>query len=164
MKRLLLLTAAGVVALLLLWWIFDKPMAAIGSNVSETVNADLERVENLIIIEGLSHDAEPVTAAGDQDTQGKIIIDNSFVSNTGKAMSPSHRSTASEVKKSKREVGHNVQELKALKRKDSRWHLTEYRIRRGDNLWEIARRFNTDYRLIISINNITRPDMLRVRA
>jgi len=161
MKRLLLLTAAGVVVVLILCWIFDTSIAATGSNVSETVNADFERVENLIIIEGIRHDAEPVTASGDHEPQGKIIIDNSFISDPEKSVSPSHKGQEGVVRKSEPGIQHSADALKSLKRKDSRGHITEYTIRRGDNLWEIAQRFDTDHRLIITVNNITRPDMLR---
>ncbi|HQP49608.1 MAG TPA: hypothetical protein PKX12_12820, partial [Spirochaetota bacterium] len=65
MKRILLCTAAGVIALQLLYWIIDRPAVGIGGNVSAAVNADLERVENLIIIEGLNHETEPAAPSGE---------------------------------------------------------------------------------------------------
>lgn len=154
-------TAAGVIALLLLYWIIDRPAGGIGGNVSAAVNADLERVENLIIIEGLNHETEPAAPSGEGDTQGKIIIDNSFVATQKHAAPVSSKNSAVETRKSATETHDADREWKALKRKDNRWHLTEYTIRRGDNLWGIAQRFDTDHRLIISINNITKPDMLR---
>ncbi len=154
-------TAAGVIALQLLYWIIDRPAVGIGGNVSAAVNADLERVENLIIIEGLNHETEPAAPSGEGDTQGKIIIDNSFVTTQAHDAPVSSKNSAVETQKSAPETHDADREWKALKRKDKRWHLTEYTIRRGDNLWGIAQRFDTDHRLIISINNITKPDMLR---
>lgn len=159
-----MLSAAGIVALIFLCWIFKSPTAVGEGNVSESVNAELERVENLIIIEGLRHDAEPGSDSEDQGTRGKIIVDNSFLSGSGKRIIPSGNDTKSETKRSAavtQSAAGETREFKELKRKDRRWHLTPYKIRRGDNLWEIAQRFNTDHRLIITINNITRPDMLR---
>ncbi len=47
-----------------------------------------------------------------------------------------------------------------LRKKDARWHTREYTIRRGDNLWTVARKFGVDHRLIIRINDIKNPDAL----
>ncbi|MCL2025682.1 MAG: M23 family metallopeptidase [Leptospirales bacterium] len=50
-----------------------------------------------------------------------------------------------------------VEELRA---NDARWHLTSYTIKAKDNLWSIARKFETDHKLIIQANNIKNPSHL----
>jgi len=39
--------------------------------------------------------------------------------------------------------------LKDLRAKDQRWHVSDYTIKRGDNLWSIARKFGTHHVIII---------------
>lgn len=47
-----------------------------------------------------------------------------------------------------------------LKKKNSRWHVTKYRIKKHDNLWVISKKFDVSHKLIIKINNIQNPGRL----
>lgn len=51
--------------------------------------------------------------------------------------------------------------LKKLQETDRRWHLSSYRIRRGDNLWKIAEKFDISHRLIMKFNDLSKPDLLK---
>lgn len=106
---------------------------------------EFELIENAIIIHGITEE-EPEEIVED-DKKGKIIYDNQF----------------EEAEKNVKKVrAHNLfeHEFNLLCKKDIAWHLTPYTIRKGDNLWSIARRFKTNHQLIIKANNITNPDML----
>jgi murein DD-endopeptidase MepM/ murein hydrolase activator NlpD len=110
---------------------------------------DVDLIENAIIIDGLSMTSNK-PAADDDAKDGELIYDDSFddsiieksVSKNGKAAS-------------KNEI------LGELRKKDSRWHYTNYRIRKNDTLWGIAKKFSTSHKLIISANGITGPNQIR---
>ena len=109
-------------------------------------DTNFEKLENSIIINGIVEDAGQARVETDTE-EGRIIIDDNFLAEeTAVDKSPADS-------RFEREFGD-------LRRKDARWHLTRYRIRTGDNLWSIARRYNIDHRLIIKANGINNPDML----
>lgn len=51
--------------------------------------------------------------------------------------------------------------INELKKKDNRWHMSRYRIRKDDSIWNIARRFHVDHRLIIRANNLKKANSIR---
>jgi len=110
---------------------------------------DFEKIENSIIIHGITkEEEEDDTPEAGVTSPGRIVIDNNF-----DAASPGEPDTDAHVT--------FKSEYERYRRQDPRWHLSKYTIRNGDNLWTIARRFNTDHRLIIKANDISDPDMLK---
>lgn len=51
--------------------------------------------------------------------------------------------------------------MQELKRKDPRWHMSKYTIRKNDSIWKIASRFGVSHRLIIQANDLKDPDTVR---
>jgi len=107
---------------------------------------NFEKLENSIIINGIIEDAGQSQVEADAE-EGRIIIDDDFIAGDPVMDKAPGDSTFQK-------------EFRDMMRKDSRWHLTRYRIRTGDNLWSIARRFKIDHKLIIKANGINNPDML----
>jgi len=107
-------------------------------------------IENSIIIHGLRMES------------GKIIelpeFGNDF--KTTRETKQNKRSQKEDNIRHDEENSTGGKYLESLKKQDIRWHSTEYRIRSGDTLWDIARRFNTGTTHIIRINNIHKPDLL----
>ncbi|MGQ9844027.1 MAG: peptidoglycan DD-metalloendopeptidase family protein, partial [Spirochaetota bacterium] len=62
------------------------------------------------------------------------------------------------TKSKKNEKGYDIEQLK---KKDKRWHHTKYQIKKNDNIWKIAQKFNTSYKLILLANSIENPDILK---
>jgi murein DD-endopeptidase MepM/ murein hydrolase activator NlpD len=114
-------------------------------------------LENSIIIRELKMDSDtpPEDHEGDiPGSGGQIIYDDDFddrIVDDNDLEKPAREKPVKPKRKTR---------LKDLQKKDSRWHLTRYRIRKNDNLWKIAKRFGVSHRLIIRINNINDPDML----
>ncbi len=112
-------------------------------------------LENSIIIRELKmeSDTPPEDNEGGADNSGRIIYDDDFDDSIN---SNDRENSVREVPgKSKKSTI-----LKDLQKKDGRWHITRYKIRKNENLWKIAKRFGISHRLIIRINNINDPDML----
>ncbi len=116
-------------------------------------SSDVLNIENAIIIEGIEMESK-IPMADEVPGEGQIIFVDGFVDTT-------HENdvavTKNKVNSSDEEAGDI---LKSLREKDSRWHLSRYRIRKNDNLWNIARRFGATSGDIIRINRIKNPDML----
>jgi len=111
-------------------------------------------LENSIIIEKLKMDGRESFSrdATDYLPNGEIIYDNNF-ENTIVDYDKIH--------KSKHKFSNNKKILFRLRKKDRRWHISTYRIKSGDNLWKIAKKFNINYTLIIKYNNIKNKNALR---
>ncbi len=112
---------------------------------------DFEKIENSIIVHGITKEEVEEESAPEAEgaAPGRIVYDNFF---------DAHGPEETEID------AHALfkAEFNRYRRKDPRWHLSKYIIRRGDNLWSIAKRFNTDHRLIIKANDIRDPDMLKM--
>jgi murein DD-endopeptidase MepM/ murein hydrolase activator NlpD len=110
---------------------------------------DVDVIENAIIIDSLSLTTNK-PLEDDDSKDGNVIYDDSFddsiieksISKNGKILS-------------KDEI------LDQLKRKDSRWHYTNYKIKKNDSLWGISRKFSTSNKLVIRVNQIKGPDQIR---
>jgi murein DD-endopeptidase MepM/ murein hydrolase activator NlpD len=106
---------------------------------------NISDIENAIIIKGIESEFD-----GLENSEGSIIYDNSF----NEITTPKNdKDNTQENKKSDNLI--NI-----LKKSDSKWHNTLHRIRKGENLWSIAKKYNTDYKNIISVNNINNPNRL----
>ncbi len=108
-------------------------------------------IENSIIIRELNMDSREDGLS--ENSSGQILFDDSFIQ-PGKT----RKIKASRVVRKKSPQRHSI---KYLQKKDSRWHLSRYQIRRGDNLWRIADRFDVSHRLIIQYNDFSNPDHLK---
>ncbi|TFH42240.1 MAG: M23 family metallopeptidase [Chrysiogenales bacterium] len=114
---------------------------------------DPMKLEDAIIIHGIRMESDTPPADQDDDGEGQIIYDDSF----GDTVIDYGR--LKKVKK-KTEVW-GLGSFEKLKKEDSRWHLQPYTIRKNDNIWKIARRFGVHQHVIISVNGITNPDMVK---
>jgi len=86
------------------------------------------------------------------EINGMILYDDDFM--------PAQREAETRPAKKENTVS-SESVLKELKEKDPRWHTIAYTIKRGDNLWSIAKKFGTDHRSIIGINEIKNPESLK---
>ena len=117
----------------------------------DSVVKDELDLENGIIINGLTMESDNPPVEVNTEHSGEIVYDDSFddsftVASAGKKAGKKRISTISLIDR--------------LKKKDSRWHLTTYTIKKNDNLWNIAEKFETNHRLILRANPIKNPDHL----
>ncbi|MCU0822309.1 MAG: peptidoglycan DD-metalloendopeptidase family protein [Spirochaetes bacterium] len=151
-------------------WAFILILPATGKNKDKSPAADdMEKVENNLIIDGLKLNSEKPPVDSDTDIQkGTIVYDDTFDDNItrfDKSDKNSRRKT--EEKRNSKKSPSRPDDAKPekiidrLREKDKRWHLIRHRISGGENLWDISKKYDTDYRLIIRINDIRNPDKLR---
>ncbi|MBN2160081.1 MAG: M23 family metallopeptidase [Spirochaetes bacterium] len=116
---------------------------------------DPVKLEDAIIIHGIQMESDTPEADVEEERTGRILYNDAFddaiidyervkKKRDSRVASPGGRS-----------------DFKKLRAGDRRWHLTRYRIRKNDNLWKIAKRFGVHQHMIISINEIKNPDMLK---
>lgn len=148
MKKYVLIAAVGAVAItgsILLHHILS----------SRVNNNDPVRLEDAIIIHGIKMTSDTPLSDTDEDAEGQIIYDNSF------------DDTIIDYDRIKQQKGtvrtrnDVMADYAKLRARDKRWHLQRYQIRKNDNLWKIAKRFAVHQHLIIGVNDITNPDMLK---
>jgi len=126
--------------------------SAYSKNSSE--NSEKINIEDAIIIRGINVDSPYSSENTDNEAlSGSIIYDSHFEDSLSKRVSKKNK------KKPLKKITHNWS-IERLRKKDSRWHLISYRIKKNDNLWNIARRFGLDHRIIIRLNKIKSPDCL----
>lgn len=114
-----------------------------------------DKLEDAIIIHGIQMDSDTPLAESDEESVGRIIYDDTFGDTIIDYDRVKHGKGKTVI--SKREM----KEFDRLRAKDRRWHMCRYKIRKNDNLWNIARRFGIHQHLIISINSIDDPDRLK---
>lgn len=122
------------------------------------VEEDLD-LENAIIIEGIKMDD---SGDGEEEFFGEIIYHNDIETEVD-SVKPAKQKKSSPVKqaaKIKTPAKSKISFIDELKSEDAKWHLTSYKILKNDNLWKIARRFDTDYKYIIKVNDIKNPSHL----
>ncbi len=158
MKKFKLIAFISIPLLIILSIVLIK------ANNSRIEKDALENIENSIIIKGIEPDSDDIIEANTTDPDGGVIIYNDsfddLIENTGKATADNYANKDSSSSKISTfdEYKNNI--ITKLKAKDKRWHLTSHRIRKGENLWLIAKKFNTNYKLIIKANEINNPDVL----
>jgi murein DD-endopeptidase MepM/ murein hydrolase activator NlpD len=106
-------------------------------------NYGLEDIENAIIIKGLEPGSDNFLNYSDNNQEGAIIYNDLIDDKILKDKS---------VKKDKF--------INILRKQDNKWHLTLYKIKRNENLWSIAKKFEIDYKIILKSNNINIPNLL----
>jgi murein DD-endopeptidase MepM/ murein hydrolase activator NlpD len=110
----------------------------------DAVHRDILDLDDSIIINGLKmNDSESIESNG----RGGIVYDDSFFPESQNAIQDSSSKTKGRT-------------FDDLVKRDNRWHYTEYTVKKHDTIWDIARRFNTDYKLIINSNTVSDPGML----
>lgn len=132
---------------------------ALSGNVSlkggEPIKMESVDLEDAIIIRELKMTSEKAPDDDEDDdaeSRGRIIYDDDFKSTVEGLRNGAGRAMNKGDKK--------VSLMDELRKKNPRWHLTEYKIRKNDNIWNIAKKFRVGHRLIIEANDITHPDML----
>lgn len=119
----------------------------IASAFENSNSKELSDVENAIIIKGIESGEDNIQNDSIINSlKGSIIYNDSF-----NIISPN---------KKKNYITKNENIITKLQMQDSRWHLTSYRIKKGENLWSLAKKFNTDYKTIIKVNDISEPNRL----
>ena len=116
---------------------------------------DAIRMEDAIIVHGIKMETESPPADSEDESEGQVIVDDSFedtIIDYDKLKSQNNASST--IKK-------EMKEFELLKATDRRWHLRRHRIRKMDNLWKIAKRYGVHQRVIIGINGIRNPNMLK---
>ncbi len=142
-------------------------------NFSTEDMGNVEKVEDLIIIDGIKMFSDSPLEDEDPDLSlGKIIYDDSFnntVIDYDPAKEKNNRATKGDRllghSRDKKQIIHTPFDkslIRQLKMKDKRWHITSHRIKRGENLWNISLKYKTDHILIIKTNYIKNPDMLKI--
>ncbi|MEJ5360690.1 MAG: M23 family metallopeptidase [Spirochaetota bacterium] len=126
--------------------IADKPQ----NNNKKIASSNLSSVENKLIVDGIKmeDDTPPVEA------EGEVIFDDNFDDDIDLA----NTVVVDPPKSKKKEKSYDINELK---KKDKRWHHTKYQIQKNDNIWKIAQKFDTNYKLLLLANNIDNPDILK---
>jgi murein DD-endopeptidase MepM/ murein hydrolase activator NlpD len=154
-NRILPVLSIGFPALVILIAVYSNIIAgSFGKSTDEA--AENDALENAIILNGLEMNSEdPLEDLCAPGREGAIIFDEDF----------DDRIEAPAVKKEKTERRQALRPedaaVKELRKRDSRWHLSKYRVKKGDNLWSIAKKFRTPHRLIILANAIDNPDRLK---
>lgn len=106
-------------------------------------------ISDSYIINNLQMESDSAPALSDQEPgDGEIIFDNSFDDDFSKKNSP-------EI------TGRSSSRFKKLSASDKRIHLTEYRVKRNESLWLIAKKANTSVEMLIEINKIKNPKLLK---
>ncbi len=114
---------------------------------------DPVKLEDAIIIHGIQMESDTPQAESDDEGDGQIIYDDSFSDTIIDYDSVKQKDDRGDIKKSGA--------FEELRKRDGRWHLVSYTIRDHDNIWKIARRFGVHQHVIIGVNGITNPDMVR---
>lgn len=123
-------------------------------SVGHGLDDDPVKLEDAIIIHGIRMESDTPPADPDDEGDGKIIYDDSFTNTI---------IDYDTIKKGEdRREGKGLGAYEELRKQDRRWHLVTYTIRAHDNIWKIARRFGVHQHVIIGVNGITNPDMVRV--
>ncbi len=110
-------------------------------------------VADLYILNSLAEDTLSDTVSDplkDEITgeTGKIYYDDSFLDE-------------SEEVKTLKVKPSNDSLLEQLRKKDKKWHVRRHEIQKGDSIWKLAKKYETDYTLIIASNSLTNPDQIR---
>ncbi|TAL38989.1 MAG: M23 family metallopeptidase [Spirochaetes bacterium] len=156
-RRHFTLATIAFIAVLLLLALYTNIVA--GGAKKKSPDDGMAALEQAVIMNGLSMFSEnPLREDEEEAGEGQIIYDESF-DDTIASLGPEEKDGGSDTQvDSPAHAARTV--LAELKEKDSRWHLTNYRIAKGDNLWTIAKRYGVDHRLIIRANEIETPAML----
>jgi murein DD-endopeptidase MepM/ murein hydrolase activator NlpD len=127
------------------------------NNKGISAASNLNSVENKLIIDGVKMEDDMSPA----ETEGEIVYDDSFdddidINNIVTIEHNDKKIDKKDYKKKEKSF-----DIEKLKNNDKRWHLSKYTIKKNDNIWKIAKKFNVNYKLIIMANLIDNPELLR---
>lgn len=127
------------------------------NNKGISAASNLNSVENKLIIDGVKMEDDMPPA----ETEGEIVYDDSFDDDIdiNNIITIEHNDKKIDKKDDKKKE--KSFDIEKLKKKDKRWHLSKYTIKKNDNIWKIAKKFNVNYKLIIMANEIDNPDLLK---
>lgn len=134
-----------ILVIIIFTLISDKPQ----SNNKRIASSNLSSVENKLIVDSINMENETPPV----ESEGEVIFDDNFDDDIDLS-----NAVVDSTKSKKKEKGYNIEQLK---KKDKRWHHTKYQIKKNDNIWKIAQKFNTSYKLILLANTIENPDILK---
>ena len=109
-------------------------------------------IEDRIIIKDLKIESdEPLLDVIPEEFNNNIIYDNSF------------EDTIVDYDKLNPEKPHERRKklIRKLRKRNKRWHISKYKIRRNDNIWKIAKRFRISHKLIIKANDIRKINKIK---
>ena len=156
-----------------IFWCIILGAIAVGGVIfasSDVDEIDIIDLENSIIVNSITmNSSDPIDEEyADYELDGEIVYDDSFFYEYPNPFTPlqseNTNENTSESAKEKVKPKENTKEnlISSLKKTDSRYHIIEYTIKDGDNLWKIARIHDCDHKDIIRINNIKNADLLAV--
>nr|MBP6291236.1 M23 family metallopeptidase [Spirochaetota bacterium] len=127
------------------------------NNKGISAASNLNSVENKLIIDGVKMEDDMSPA----ETEGEIVYDDSFDDDIdiNNIVTIEHNDKKIDKKDDKKKE--KSFDIEKLKNNDKRWHLSKYTIKKNDNIWKIAKKFNVNYKLIIMANEIDNPDLLK---
>lgn len=126
-----------------------------GTGASEE---ELQEIEDALLIDTLKMDSADIEELTTDDDDGEILyLDDFFASPVNSSGKSQHSSSTGPVSTKKS----NSSLIDRLKKEDTRWHVSSYTIHKNDNIWNIAKKFNTNHRYIIEYNNINSPDSVQ---
>ncbi len=136
---------------------FLSACAIAAYKIIESNNSDDDpvKLENSIIIHGIKMTSDTPPSESEEEADGQIIYDDAFDDAIIDYDQIKKKKSSSAVTK---DAGKDFERLRS---KDKRWHMRRYKVKKKDNLWKIAKRFGIHQHLIISINSINNPDMLK---
>ena len=116
----------------------------------ETSDKTDDPIGNSYIVNHLEMESTSDPDSGNNDSlSGEIIFDDTF------------DETLSASDRKRRKANADPGAIKILQKKDSRWHLIEYRVKKNDNIWNIAKKNGIKPSDIISINNISSKGIIK---
>jgi len=126
------------------------------NNNTVSAASHLNSIEDKLIIDGVKMEDDIPPA----ETEGEIVYDDSFnddidINNVVTIEHNDKKIDKKDYKKKEKSF-----DIEKLKNKDKRWHLSKYTIKKNDNIWKIAKKFNVNYKLIIMANLIDNPELL----
>ncbi|HRX16597.1 MAG TPA: M23 family metallopeptidase [Spirochaetota bacterium] len=118
----------------------------------DSLDGQFRAVEDVLLIDSLEMNSSK-SAPEAELSSGEIIYDDNFIDND--EVEAIKKISVKESENSKEKI------LKELKKKDYRWHISTHKIKKGENIWNIARAYGVSHKIIISYNSIKNPDRIR---
>ncbi len=159
-RRILPFAGTGLLLTIIILAVYSSIVA--GNPEKSSGKNTIDALENAIIIRGLKmHDENAAESDDSMIHEGAIIYDESFDDNLKEPVQAHpEKNTRQKISRKAMKSRNGETLLRELKNTDPRWHTTEYKIKKGDNLWSIAKKFHTTYKIILEVNEIDDPDKL----
>ena len=117
---------------------------------ADRIRQETDPLNDSVIVNSLEMESYTISEQDNStESSGEIIFDDSF-NQSGKKYE-----TEKKALKRKSSV------ISRLRAEDRRWHIKEYRIKPGDTVWAIARKFGTEPSVIIELNELNKSGQIR---